>query len=749
MTPPFCLTICSACAFALLAACAPPPPPADGPGGAPAAALTTFGSDEAFARFQQQMEQDGPVRADSALSAATAAEGLATTRIGEPATVQRSQDRPPQGEPVDATRTAGVHEAGIVKATRDHLVIVRRKRVETVRIADGALETVSGVSAYAAEESTNEQAIDGIFVAGGVVLVTGYNPARRVVEVGLVSIDEAGGLRPRATYQLRAGGEGRDPAVRMVNGRLVVYTPAGVRASDRYGIAPALPAVRRWRRNVLDTAWQPLAQAAGIYRPAGPMRADDEGTLHAVTVCEPAANVLRCRSTVVLAPREAAHHVSPTAVYVWAGQGRGGGEPGAPAGSVLYRFPLDGAAPTALRVAGRPTDAFSFNETPDGQLHVLVRADGGTAAWNRPAEQGDVALLRVPLSALGDGTGAAGAEAYHPLPGAGTGTFHNRFVGGWVLYGTEAETGGRRQPGRAFAARRDGSGAPVPLPLAGSLVALEPMSAGALVVTGSPDSLHYLPVRLAAGAQPGEPFARARRWSGEVGAHAAFHDAGSDGMAGVALSGRGPTISALFLRDEGVHLREAGELSAPPPEVDCPTCGELFFARPVFVRGRIFALLADEVVEGIREGGRVRELRRIRLVGPPSLSLPPGFADAVPPPGQVQPPPPGGQWIFLGEDHHGRVSLDARSIRGRRGGVRSVIFMVDSKQAPHWEGLRYDRALWTLEIDCARGMTRYRGGSVYLQGVFVTRIEPEPWDRWETPNFHEARAMRYVCERAR
>jgi hypothetical protein len=34
-------------------------------------------------------------------------------------------------------------------------------------------------------------------------------------------------------------------------------------------------------------------------------------------------------------------------------------------------------------------------------------------------------------------------------------------------------------------------------------------------------------------------------------------------------------------------------------------------ARPLFLRGRIFALLGYELVEGQVQGGRMRELRRV------------------------------------------------------------------------------------------------------------------------------------------
>jgi len=41
-------------------------------------------------------------------------------------------------------------------------------------------------------------------------------------------------------------------------------------------------------------------------------------------------------------------------------------------------------------------------------------------------------------------------------------------------------------------------------------------------------------------------------------------------------------------------------------------------ARPIFLRGRTFALLGYELVEGREDDGRIRELRRVSFAPPPS-----------------------------------------------------------------------------------------------------------------------------------
>src|SRR5207244_9481458 len=81
----------------------------------------------------------------------------------------------------------------------------------------------------------------------------------------------------------------------------------------------------------------------------------------------------------------------------------------------------------------------SFREDPsDGALDVLVRANGGgDAMWNPEFTDGAVALLRIPAESFGDGSREVAGWHYRELPKPTHGgySFHNRFVGDYVLYG--------------------------------------------------------------------------------------------------------------------------------------------------------------------------------------------------------------------------------------------------------------------------------------------------------------------------
>src|SRR5260370_16624429 len=87
--------------------------------------------------------------------------------------------------------------------------------------------------------------------------------------------------------------------------------------------------------------------------------------------------------------------------------------------SIVYRMPLDGSdsAPTALRVAGSPVDQFSFLESDDHHLNVLVRSDtSGDGMWGAEVAAGDLALMRAPPHSFSARTTPLPPPHHPPLP---------------------------------------------------------------------------------------------------------------------------------------------------------------------------------------------------------------------------------------------------------------------------------------------------------------------------------------------
>ena len=63
-------------------------------------------------------------------------------------------------------------------------------------------------------------------------------------------------------------------------------------------------------------------------------------------------------------------YVAPESVYVWASTWDNENEK-EHIRSILFRMPLDGADPTALRVSGSPVDQFSFLDDPQGHATIV------------------------------------------------------------------------------------------------------------------------------------------------------------------------------------------------------------------------------------------------------------------------------------------------------------------------------------------------------------------------------------------
>jgi hypothetical protein len=298
--------------------------------------------------------------------------------------------------------------------------------------------------------------------------------------------------------------------------------------------------------------------------------------------------------------------------------------------SSLFRIPLDGSAPSALKVAGSPIDQFSFLEGSDGRLNVLVRSNGrGDGMWAAEMKGGELALLRIALSTFSDGGDAAPVSAYAALPSVSGGALQNRFVGSYLLYGTGAGWG-RPQPGvdrEVFAVAYARSPAAYAMPLKHGVDRIEALGQHAMVIGSDGTDLHFTSVRLARSPGIASNYVRANASQGETRSHGFFYKADSDsaGLLGLPIVGgaepgwrhlQRTSASVLFLRNAGLALSELGALGANPDRSSLndgckASCVDWYGnSRPIFLRGRIFALLGYEVVEGRASERGIAEVKR-------------------------------------------------------------------------------------------------------------------------------------------
>lgn len=534
-----------------------------------------------------------------------------------------------EGESVTNVQHAGVDEGGIVKVHGDYLVMLRRGRLFTVAIGGNALQPVSAVDAFGPDVDPGGSWYDELLVSGDAVVVIGFSYERGGTEVGLFRIDAQGRLEHRSTYHLRSNDyySSRNYASRLVQGKLVFYTPLYLQLSEEDPFA-GFPAVRRWHPGAQDDEFHRLLPATRVYQAGRELDADGGLALHTVTVCDLQSEEMACEGTAVLGPPGRVFYVSPGAVYVWVSdwvrrEGEKQGE------SMVYRIPLDGGGPSALAVRGSPVDQFSFLESPDRHLNVLVRAGAdGDGMWHGETVGGATSLLRVSLDSFGDGGARAPADAYRALPSPEGSTFQNRFVGDYLLYGTGSGWGPPEQRAHSTLYAVPWVEGPVAqLPLPHGVDRIEAMGGDAVIVGTDGQNLHFSAVTLGDRPALAQRYVSANASQGELRSHGFFYkpDGRDGGILGLPIRGEGVpgyahlsegSASILFLRNRTSRFEELGELAAGndgSADDGCrASCVDWYGnARPLFLRGRIFALLGYEIVEGRLDARGIREARRI------------------------------------------------------------------------------------------------------------------------------------------
>jgi len=547
-----------------------------------------------------------------------------------------------QAAPITNVQEAGVDEGDIVKMWGDILIILRRGRLFTVDTSRGDLRPADWIDAFPPGADPDDYDwFDEMLVVDGWVVVIGYSYAGDGSDIIRFRLDRRGNLTYADSHRLSSDDyySSRNYASRLIGNRLIVYSPQYAGGPDPMSQLPTLS-----RLEAGEAVWtRPIVRAQDVHHdPQNDPSGSGQLAIHTVTQCDLTARVLNCEATALLGPEGRTFYVSNTAVYLWLSRYWGRGTSDVLPDSVLYRVPLDGGPLQALAVRGAPVDQFSFEEDPaSDRLHVLVVSQGGGDAMWRPEFADDVAaLLSFPLSRFSEGRESlqdADYRLFLPAPDNAH-RLHNRFVGRHLLY--TASTGGwDGGPATILSVVPVDGGIAERVMLSGATERIEVMGRDALLVTRG-EGVTFRSIAL-------EPDAPARgRFSpyisdtyvipatrgAESRSHAFFYqpDPGSpDGEFGVLGL---PVIreyddtelefdraaDMAFLRRGNNLLRPAGLLESRPDlqrDDGCVvSCIDWYGdARPIFVGGRIFALLGFELVEGRLEGREVREIRRVNF----------------------------------------------------------------------------------------------------------------------------------------
>ncbi|MFO1306656.1 MAG: beta-propeller domain-containing protein [Burkholderiales bacterium] len=617
-------TLMFAAAVAVAVATVPAPASAASPTD-PGKTLAAFASEQELADlFKRWAEAAERKRKD--MAARSKEQGAIVAQSPAPAAA-KSEVGEASADAITNVQHAGVDEGGIVKMHGDHLVVLRRGRLFTVRIGGGALEPVASSPAFGPDIDPGGAWYDEMLIAGDTIAVIGYSYARGGTEVGLFEISRAGRLAHKGTYHLRSNDyySSRNYASRLIGTKLVFYSPLYLNpyAADPYA---QFPAMRKWRKGATPGDFKRIAPATRIYRVDDELDPYAGVALHTVSVCDLAKPELTCESTAVMGPPGRVFYVSPTSVFVWATPGRRGANAG---GASLFRIPLDGSAPSALKASGSPIDQFSFLEGDDGVLNVLVRANGrGDGMWAAESNGGGLALLRVPLASFSDGRDSAPPGAYRPMPQVAGYALQNRYVGEYLLYG--AGTGWNRPQATAYSqlyAVRYASGDTFAVSLPHAVDRIEALGRNAVAVGSDGKDLHFTSVRLARQPMAIDRYTRRDAAQGETRSHGFFYKpAGEDdGVLGLPIVGgsepgarqlRKESAALLYVRNRALAFSELGLLEARPTAAErndgcVASCVDWYGnSRPLFVGSRVFALMGYEIVEGSTSDTRIVETRR-------------------------------------------------------------------------------------------------------------------------------------------
>ncbi len=544
-------------------------------------------------------------------------------------TVNVTADGASARESITNTQHAGVDEGGIVKLHGDHLVVLRRGRLFTIAIGDNKLKAVSAINAFGPDIDPNDTWYDEMLISENNIVVVGYSYDRGGTEVGLFNIDGEGKLKYRSTYHLRSNDyySSRNYSSRLVGNKLIFYSPLYL-DWDEKDILEGFPALRKWHKGAKESEFCRIVSAEHVYRAEKDVVDEDDLALHTVTTCDLSSYEMTCDAQSVLGPTENVFYVSPKSVYVWASNWDWENEKEHNR-SILFRMPLDGTDPSAVRVSGGPVDQFSFLEDDDNQLNVLVRSDSdGDGMWSAEVSEGETALLRLPASSFGDGSMVATASSYRELEKIDGYALQNRFVGNYLLYGTGSGWGPQTTTENKLHLVNWQTGALSTITLSHNVDRLDALGDDGIVVGTNGKDLFFTSIRLDRLPRVIDTYRMKDASQGETRSQGFFYkpDGADSGMLGLPItSAERPgyeqllegSASIIFLKNKSLRFSELGLLRSgsvtTSRDDDCKaSCVDWYGnARPIFARGRIFALLGYEIVEGVIRSNRVEEFGRL------------------------------------------------------------------------------------------------------------------------------------------
>jgi hypothetical protein len=560
-------------------------------------------------------------------------------------------------------QVAGVDEGDIVKQIGRFLLVLQDGRVFSIDTGGNGLSLVDRVNVY--RDADEGGWYDEMLVQDDHVIVTGYSYGDDAANVSVFRLSPEGRLTSEGVFLISSNDyySVDNYATRIVGGQLVVYSPMDIADID-LDKPVQWPRIRRWQpesdHDEAVARGRTMFDATSIYKPIQPTAFP---VIHTLSMC-PIGPVrkgreMRCHTTALVGPSSREFYVDPTDIYLWTGPGweeydpdnsedcgtwqRRGDADAHPA--ALFRIPMTGAEPTAIRMLGSPTDQFSL-DVSGGHFHALLRWAPIRCKALEKGYHSSFRFFDVPLAAFDAAPREASRSAYTALPGIGTESVENRFTDSYVVYsGRPGSRWNSRPPEEDEATPIESRAVAVPIKAPGQATRLE-VPHGVIriervgddvVMTGYRDGkgLSVSAVDLRARPRIASTLQLPGRFESEGRSHAFNSLPGPNGSALMGLptvhpdgdSDRwwwysSPSDVSFLAMDAQRRVAPIGELSpakdAVDPGYECEvSCIDWYGnSRPIFTEGRIFALSGTELIEGRVDAGRIMEIRRLNLSRP-------------------------------------------------------------------------------------------------------------------------------------
>ncbi len=338
----------------------------------------------------------------------------------------------------------GVDEGDIVKRIGDHIVLLRRGRLFTLSLPSdqSPLRAVDYID-VAPEGEDIDAWYDEILVHDRTIVLVGYSYDIDAVLIRRFEMAPSGELSAGASYFF-AGSDYFDAdnyATRLVDGNLIFYLPRELPDGDNKLVAG----------QIIDGEPANVGSAFSEETVFQPLQQTERPKLHTIANCPLDEDVFRCSATGFIGPAAQLFYISNDAVYLWLNsngwaydyflmndryvrrvarlwQETYGDDHDL---AVVYRIPIDGSAPGAVKTSGWPMNQFSFRETSDS-LQVFTR----DTEWDAGANP---AVLEIPLQQFSTNVSQLAESAYTSLPQLEGEANTNRFIGNDLFYNDQVE----------------------------------------------------------------------------------------------------------------------------------------------------------------------------------------------------------------------------------------------------------------------------------------------------------------------